>query len=217
MKASNKIVILAVYISDDSLLKLAKNIKFCKTIIWLNRVRKLAGTTLWLMIKKAIFALTFVLVTALSAQAQKIASVDINKVLESQKEYISAQAELDELASKWKREIEVEYDKIKGLYNRYQAEQVLLSDEVSRQKEEEIMNKEKQVREMQKEKFGPDGALFQKRQQLVQPIQDRVYQAIETYAKEKGYDYIFDRAGNSGIIFANDRYDKTEDIISELK
>ncbi len=169
------------------------------------------------MIKKAVFALTFVFFTALSVQAQKIASVDINKVLESQQEYISAQAQLDELASKWKREIEVEYDKIKGLYNRYQAEQVLLSEEVSRQKEEEIMNKEKQVREMQKEKFGPEGALFKKRQQLIQPIQDRVYEAIETYATEKGYDYIFDRAGNSGILFANNRYDKTEDIIGELK
>lgn len=169
------------------------------------------------MIKKAVFALIFVFFTALSVQAQKIASVDINKVLESQQEYISAQAQLDELASKWKREIEVEYHKIKGLYNLYQAEQVLLSEEVSRQKEEEIMNKEKQVREMQKEKFGPEGALFKKRQQLIQPIQDRVYAAIETYATEKGYDYIFDRAGNSGILFANNPYDKTEDIITELK
>ena len=138
------------------------------------------------MIKKAIFTLSFAFLTLLTVQAQKVASVDVTRILESQQDYISAQSQLDELASKWKREIEVEYDKIKGLYNRYQAEQVLLSDEVSRQKEEEIIAKEKQVREMQKEKFGPEGALFQKRQQLVQPIQDRVYAAIEKYANEKG-------------------------------
>ena len=169
------------------------------------------------MIKKTVFALSFLFLAALSVQAQKIASVDINRILESQQEYISAQSQLDELASKWKREIEVEYDKIKGLYNRYQAEQVLLSEEVGRQKEEEIMAKEKQVRAMQKEKFGPEGALFKKRQQLVQPIQDRVYKAIEDYAETKGIDFIFDRSSSSGIIFANDQYDKTDDIISELK
>jgi len=169
------------------------------------------------MIKKAAFALTFVVFTALSLQAQKIASVDMNRILESQQDYISAQSQLDELASKWKREIEVEYDKIKGMYNRYQAEQVLLSDEVSRQKEEEIMQKEKQVRAMQKEKFGPEGALFKKRQQLVQPIQDRVYGAVEKYANEKGFDFIFDRSGSAGILFANERYDKTDELIADLK
>ena len=141
----------------------------------------------------------------------------MNRILESQEDYINAQSQLDQLASTWKREIEVEYDKIKGMYNRYQAEQVLLSDEVSRQREEEIISKEKQVREMQKEKFGPEGALFQRRQQLVQPIQDRVYSAIENYANEKGFDLIFDRSSASGIIFANERYDKTDDIIADLK
>ena len=70
---------------------------------------------------------------------------------------------------------------------------------------------------MQKEKFGPEGALFQRRQQLVQPIQDRVYSAIENYANEKGFDFIFDRSSASGIIFANERYDKTDDIIADLK
>ena len=169
------------------------------------------------MIKKVIFTLSFALLTVFALPAQKVASVDITRILESQSDYVSAQAQLDELASKWKREIEVEYDKIKGLYNRYQAEQVLLSDEVSRQREEEIISKEKHVREMQKEKFGPEGALFQRRQQLVQPIQDRVYSAIENYANEKGFDFIFDRSSASGIIFANERYDKTDDIIADLK
>ena len=85
-----------------------------------------------------------------------------------------------------------------------------------RQKEEEIMAKEKSVRELQKSKFGPEGALFTKRQDLVQPIQDRVYQAIESYANDKGYDFIFDKGGATGILFSNARYDKTEEIIKVL-
>ena len=123
---------------------------------------------------------------------------------------------MDNLAAKWRREISEEYDKIKGMYNRYQAEQVLMSDDTRQQKEEEITNKEKEVREMQKNKFGPDGALFKKRQELVRPVQDKVYNAIEEYAGEKGFDFIFDKSGNAGMIFSNERYDKTEDILKEL-
>ena len=103
------------------------------------------------------------------------------------------------------------------MYNRYQAEQVLLSDEVRRQKEEEIMNKEKEVREMQKKKFGPEGDLFKKRQELVAPIQEKVYSAIENFANDKGFDFIFDKGAASGMLFSNERYDKTEDILKELE
>jgi len=132
------------------------------------------------------------------------------------KEYKTAQKQIDDLAAKWRREIAEEYDQIKGMYNRYQAEQVLLSDEVRRQKEEEIMKKEKEVRDMQKQKFGPEGALFQKRQELVEPIQEQVYAAIENYANDKGFDFIFDKGAASGMIFSNARYDKTDDILKEL-
>ncbi|MEN0004916.1 MAG: OmpH family outer membrane protein, partial [Bacteroidota bacterium] len=110
-----------------------------------------------------------------------------------------------------------EYDKIKGLYNRYQAEQVLLSDEARKQKEDEIMNKEKQVRDLQKRRFGPEGELFKRRQTLVRPIQDRVYGAIEDYAQERRYDFIFDKSTTSGIIFSNPQYDKTEEVLKKLK
>ena len=151
-----------------------------------------------------------------SASAQKIAYVDIDKILDGMSEYKAAQKKIDDLAAKWRRQIAEEYDVIKGMYNRYQAEQVLLSDEVRRQKEEEIMQKEKEVRELQKQKFGPEGALFQKRQELVRPIQEKVYTAIEEYANNKGYDFIFDKGSSSGMIFSNARYDKTEDILKEL-
>lgn len=171
-------------------------------------------TSGWL--KVASIAL-FLCLGALPGMAQRIAYVDVNKILESVPEYATAQSELDGLAARWRQEIAQEYDKIKGMYNRYQAEQVLLSDEARRQREEEIMAVEKEVRDMQRIKFGPDGSLFQRRQELVRPIQDRIYAAIERYAQEKGFDFIFDKGGAAGIIFSNPTYDKTEDIIRSLK
>lgn len=166
---------------------------------------------------KTLFGLVTATLFTLNLQAQRIAYVDVNLVLESIQEYQAAQDELDRIAADWRQEIAQEYDKIKSLYNRYQAEQVLLSDEARRQKEEEIMAKEQQVREMQKEKFGPEGALFEKRKELVQPIQEQVFGAIEAYAEERGYDFIFDKGGNAGIIFSNPKYDVTNDILDRLK
>ena len=164
------------------------------------------------------FALTIfcsLMITA-SAMSQQLAIVDIAAVLESMSEYTAAQQELDRVAATWNQEIAQEYDKIKSMYNKYQAEQVLLSDEMKKLREEEIMVKEKQVREIQREKFGPEGQLFDRRQQLVTPIQDRVYAAIQAYSDERGIDLVLDKSSASGIIFANDRYDKTDDIKKKL-
>ncbi len=167
---------------------------------------------------KKYFALVVaVLFFTASAQAQRIAYIDLGKILESIDEYQAAQEQLDQLAARWQQEIAQEYDKIKSMYNRYQAEQVLLSDDARRQKEEEILQKEKAVRDMQKAKFGPEGDLFKRRQELVQPIQERVYREIEEYAKERGYDFVFDRSGSAGIIFSNPSFDKTEDIIRRMQ
>jgi len=162
----------------------------------------------------AIFALT--MFSFSNMKAQRIAVCDINTVLESLDDYKQAQTELDKLASQWRQDIAQEYDKIKGMYNAYQAEQVLMSEEMRKDKEDEIMNAEKRVRELQKNKFGPEGALFKKRQDLVRPIQEKVYNAIEDFAAQKGYDFIFDAATSTGIIFANPKYDKTDDIKREL-
>lgn len=164
------------------------------------------------------FALSIIcsLFITASAFAQQVAIVDVTGVLESMEEYSAAQQELDRIAATWNQEIAQEYDEIKSMYNKYQAEQVLLSDEMKTQRENEIMEKEKQVREMQRDKFGPEGQLFDKRQQLVTPIQDRVYAAIQSYADERGIDLILDKSSASGIIYANDRYDKTDDIKKKL-
>lgn len=169
------------------------------------------------MVKNMILVMAMALISGVSLDAQRMATVDINKILEAQDDYLTAQKQLDDMAAKWRREIEVDQDKIKGMYSRYQAEQVLMSEESRRQKEDEIVELEKQLREKQKRKFGPDGELFQRRQSLVQPIQERVYGAIEDYANDKGFDFIMDRGGSAGIIFSNERYDKTDDIIAKLK
>jgi outer membrane protein len=149
--------------------------------------------------------------------AQKIASVDMERILSSITEYQDAQEQLDQLTAQWQQEINQEYDEIKGMYNKYQAEQVLMSDEQRQQSEQAIVDRETKVRDMQRERFGPEGALFQRRQELVKPIQDAIYEAIEQYSKQNNYDFIFDRAGSAGIIFSSDQYDKTDEILRALR
>ena len=147
-----------------------------------------------------------------AAQAQRIAVVDVNAVLEGMEEYTAAQAELDRIAEAWRQEIAGEYDKIKGMYNRYQAEQVLLSDDARREWEEAIVEAETKVREMQKNRFGPEGELFTRRAELVQPIQDKVYEAMNKYAEQKGYDLIFDKGSSAGLLFNKASFDKTDEL-----
>lgn len=144
--------------------------------------------------------------------AQRIAVVDINAVLEGMDDYKAAQTELDRVADAWRQEIAQEYDKIKGMYNRYQAEQVLLSDEARKEREDEIVSAETRVREMQKNRFGPDGELFDRRAELVQPIQDKVYGAISSFADKRGYDLIFDKGSAAGLLFSKETFDKTEEV-----
>lgn len=168
------------------------------------------------MMKKLLLSTLLSLAFMLQADAQRFVIVDINAILEKLPEYQQAQKELDDIASTWRQQIAEEYDKIKSMYNKYQAEQVLLSDEARTEREEEIIEKENQVREMQREKFGPEGALFRKRQELVQPIQEKVYKEIESFATGRGFDFIFDKSGNAGLIFYNPDYDKTEDVLRQM-
>lgn len=162
--------------------------------------------------KQLALVFAFVGLTALSAQAQRIACVDIISILENMEEYKAAQTQLDQAAAQWKQQVDQKRDEIRGLYNKYQSEMVLLSDEAKTERESVIMKKERELSEFNKQKFGPTGALFKKRQELVKPIQDKVYAAIEDYAERKGYDFIFDKGGSAGILFTNPKYDKTADV-----
>lgn len=163
------------------------------------------------------FVLTLSIIFSVTmAQAQRVAVVDVDGILQNLTDYQAAQNEIDQLTANWRQEIAQEYDKIKSLYNKLQAESVLLSDDVKMEREEEIISKEREVRELQKRRFGPEGDLFRRRRELVSPIQDQVFTAIEEYAKIKGYDLIFDKAAAAGLLFANEEFDKTDEIMREL-
>lgn len=166
--------------------------------------------------KKLILAAALAVLSIGISSAQRIAIVDIQAVLQSMSEYQQAQTELDRIAAEWRQEIDKEYEKIRAMYNKYQAEQVLLSDDARAQRQEEIMTMEQQVRDMQKNRFGPEGDLFKKRQNLIRPIQEEVYGAIEDYADDRGYDFIFDKGGASGLIFSSEEFDKTDDVIRKV-
>ncbi len=166
--------------------------------------------------KKVLLLFVCLFTIHMSADAQRIAIVDVNALLESNDDYVNAQREIDKLSAEWRQEIAQEYDKIKSMFNKYQAEQVLLSDDVRVQRENEIVEMEDAVRELQKQRFGPEGDLFSKRQELVNPIQDNIFAAIESYASDRGYDLIFDKSSAAGLLFASDEFDKTEEVKRKL-
>lgn len=165
------------------------------------------------MMKKILLGIAFLsLFTITRTEAQRFAIVDVNSILNEMDSYQQAQEQLNQLAEEWRQEISQKMDEVKSLYNKYQAEKVLLTEEMQGKSEKEIMEKEEAVRKLQRKRFGPEGDLFQKRQQLVAPIQEKVSGAIKEYANSRGYDVIFDKSSAAGILFSNDKIDKTEDI-----
>ena len=158
--------------------------------------------------------LVFGLISA--SMAQKFAYVDTEEILNNIPRYQQAQKDLDALSSQWQETIEAKYAEIDRLYKAYQAEAVLLTEEMKRKREDEIIRKEKEVKDYQKAKFGVDGELFQKRKELVQPIQDDVYNAIKELATANSYAVIFDRSSQSNILFANPKYDKSDQVLRKI-
>ena len=166
---------------------------------------------------KKFFAL-FIMMTAISVStmAQKIVFVDTDKVLETMTEYKEAQKQIDQYSADWQKQVKQKYDEIDEMFRAYQAEEVLLTDDLRQKRQDDIVAKEKQLKEFQKQKFGPKGDLFKKRQELVKPVQDQIYAAISTMAKRKGYDFVLDKSSGVSILFANDEYDKTCEVMESL-
>jgi outer membrane protein len=164
---------------------------------------------------KKIILTAFVIVfsTAISF-SQKIGYVDSDYILSKIPEYKAAQTEMDKTSVDWQKEIEAKYSEIDKLYKIYQAESVLLTDDMKKKRENEIINKEKEVKELQKSRFGVDGELFKKRMELVKPIQDKVYSAVKQVAERSGLAFIFDKAGQISMLYANNKYDKSEDVLT---
>ena len=153
---------------------------------------------------------------SVSTYAQKFAYVDMEYVLGKLPQYADAQKQLDKVADGWQKDVESRMKAVDDMYKQFQAEQVLMTDPMKQQKIKEIEGKEKEVKEYQKSKFGPNGELFKKRQELIKPIQDKIYDEVQKYAIAKGYDFVFDRSSGPTMLYASDRYNKSDDILSAL-
>lgn len=165
---------------------------------------------------KKLLTLSIMLAAVVTATAQRFAYVDTDYILENIPQYNDKQAQLDEIAVQWQGEIEALYAEIDRMYKDYQAEQILLTDEMKKKREDDIMEKEQEAKELQRKRFGYQGDLFQKRQQLVKPLQDQVYDAIKDVAKGRGYAVIFDKASAMTMLYTNSKYDLSDDILEEL-
>ncbi len=174
--------------------------------------------------KNTIFSSVFTLLVAaflfssISAigQQQKYAYVDTQYILDNIPEFQDAQDELDEFSTKWQKEIEDKYNLVSEMYQKYQAEAVLLPEDVKHKREEEIVNKEKEVKDLQRTYFGSEGELYKKRQELIQPIQEKVYNAIESIAASSNYSFVFDKAGGMTLLYGNPKYDISDDVLDEV-
>lgn len=167
---------------------------------------------------KKITILSLLLFGSIAIFGQRFVYVDTDYILEKIPEYKQAQEELDAIAQNWRDEIDKRYQEIDELYKEFQAEQYLMDSETRQKKEDEIVAKEKAVKEYQKDRFGYEGQLFEKRQELVKPIQDKVYEAVKTLAEERNYDFVLDKAsGGATMLFANPKFDRSDEILKKLE
>jgi len=151
-----------------------------------------------------------------SSQAQKFAYVDSQFILEHIPEYKQAKEEIDNLSYQWQEDIEDAYQSIDKLYRAYQTDKVLLTDKMRQDREDEIIQKEKEVKELQQQRFGTDGDLYKKQEELIRPIQNLIYNAVQEYAKEGRYGVIFDKSGDLLMLYADENLDKSEKILDRL-
>ncbi len=167
------------------------------------------------MKRNIFFAFVMILMT-LPVFSQKYAYIDSEYILGNVPEYKEAQAELDRIAALWQKEIEAKFKTIDSMYKSYQVEAITLPDNLKKNREDQIISAEQDAKNLQKKRFGKDGDLFKKREELVKPIQDKVFSAIEEYAKEKGYAFVFDVSGAMTIVYADEKFDINDAILEKL-
>jgi outer membrane protein len=146
----------------------------------------------------------------------KFGYVDTDYILSQIPEYKAAQTELDKTSVQWQKEIEIKFLEVEKLTKAYQADAILLTDDMKKKRELEISNKEKEAKDLQKQRFGVDGEFYKKRQELVKPIQDKVYNAIKAVAEKNALGFILDKSGQVSILYANAKYDKSDDVLVYL-
>lgn len=150
------------------------------------------------------------------AVAQKFALVDMEYILKNIPQYEMANEQLEQLSARWQKEVEAIGNQSQTLYQNFLADKVFLTDDQVKKREEEIVAKEKEGTDLRYKYFGPEGELFKKRQSLLKPIQDDVYNAIKKVAEERGYQAIFDRASSSDIIYASPKIDISNEVLAKL-
>ncbi|MFT4875342.1 MAG: outer membrane protein [Bacteroidia bacterium] len=168
------------------------------------------------LIFKSTLLLGLVAVLSTQAYAQRFAYVDSDYILSQMPSYKSAQTQIDEQSKKWQEEIDNKFEAIDKLYKQYQAEKVLLTKDMQTKRENEIIEKEREAKKLQNDKFGYEGELFKKREELIKPIQDKVYEAINKVAKNNGLDFIFDKSGDMLMLVSNPKYDRSDEVLEEL-
>ncbi|MDE6023262.1 MAG: OmpH family outer membrane protein [Muribaculaceae bacterium] len=166
--------------------------------------------------KKVILSLALAFVATLGACAQKFALVDMDYILRNVPSYEMANEQLNQVSQRWEREVTELSKEAENMYKNYQSEMVFLTDDQKKAREEEIVAKEKEVTDLRYKYFGPEGELFKKRQSLMKPIQEDVYNAVKAVSEEKGYQVIFDRASSQSIVFASPKIDVSNEVLAKL-
>lgn len=163
--------------------------------------------------KKLLLVCAIVMASSWAATAQRYCVIDSKYILEKIPDYNNAQKQLDASSQGWQKEVDGRMQAIDQMYKSYQAERPMLSEDVRKKREDEIVAKEKEAKDLQKKYFGYEGEVFKKRQSLVKPIQDKVYNAVQQYAQSRGYDMVYDKAGGITIFYADPKLDKSDDIV----
>lgn len=166
--------------------------------------------------KRIILSIVCSLLVAFAAHAQRYCVIDSKYILDKMVEYKDAQTKIDKLSEEWEKDIDNRMQEVDRMYKAYQAERAMLSDEMRKKREDEIIAKEKAVKDLQKQRFGYEGELFKERQKLIKPIQDKVFNAVQKYATSRAYDMVLDKAGGVTLFYADPKIDKSDDILKSL-
>ena len=166
--------------------------------------------------KKTFLLVSFAIFCTIAFGQQKYAFVDSQYILDNIPEYDVAQNKLDEMSIEWQKEVEVKFKEVDSLYKKFETESVLLPEDIKTKRKNDIIAKEKEAKALQKQHFGKDGDLYKKRQELVKPIQDKVYNAIELLATEENYGIVFDKSGSLSMLYTNPKLDKSDDVLDKL-
>ena len=167
--------------------------------------------------KKLLFVALMVLGTTMGVKAQqRYAVIDTKYILERIPAYKEADAKLKLIGEQWQKEMDDLQVQLDKMYKNYESEQFMLTEALKKKREDELFEKEKQVRDLQKKRFGYEGDLFKERQRLIKPVQDKVYDAIQKIATSRSYDFVLDKSEGITIIFADPKLDKSDDVLKEL-